>query len=353
MTSKVRPIVVLAAVALVAVVAVTGARKLAAWVGGLGGVTDVTAPADIVAGESVEVVIPAGVAARQIGSLLAEKGIVDSSLAFEAEVRRQGVADRLQAGTYRMVTGMGPAAALEVLLNGPEDASYRITLREGLWVSELLASLAEQTPYTLSEFETALDQVTSPYHNGEAADPQTWEGLLYPDTYEISESATPVQILQKLADTMTARVDSLDWSALQARGLSVYEGIIVASMVEAEAKVDDDRPLIASVIVNRLEIGMPLQIDATVLYALGERGKALTLDDLEIDSPYNTYRIGGLPPTPIGAPALRSLEAAAHPADSDFLYYVLTSADGRHSFAETYDEFLRLKAQAKADGVLP
>lgn len=353
MSSKARPVIVLASVALVAVIAILGARRLADWVGGLGGVTEVTAPTDIVAGESVEVVIPAGVAARQIGVLLAEKGVVDSSLAFEAEVRRRGVADRLQAGTYRMVTGMGPEAALEVLLDGPEDASYRITVREGLWAVEVLADLAEQTPYSQQEFEAALPKVNSPYHRGDPAEVETWEGLLYPDTYDIAERAEPVDILQKLADTMTDRVDGLDWSALGDRGLSVYEGIVVASMVEAEAKLDDDRPLIASVIVNRLDAGMPLQIDATVIYALGERGRTLTLDDLQVESPYNTYRVTGLPPTPIGAPALRSLEAAAHPAETDYLYYVLTSADGRHSFAATYDEFLRLKAQAKEDGVIP
>ncbi|MDH3397677.1 MAG: endolytic transglycosylase MltG, partial [Acidimicrobiia bacterium] len=137
------------------------------------------------------------------------------------------------------------------------------------------------------------------------------------------------------------------------RGLSVYEGIIVASLIEAEAGVDGDRPLIASVVVNRLDLPMVLGIDATVIYAVGQRGKSLTQSDLDIDSPYNTRKFAGLPPTPIGGPGRASLEAAASPAATDFLYYVLTSATGAHSFTASYDEFLALKQQALNDGLIP
>jgi UPF0755 protein len=127
----------------------------------------------------------------------------------------------------------------------------------------------------------------------------------------------------------------------------------MASMVEAEAGVDEDRPLIASVLRNRLEIPMMLQIDATVLYALGQRRTGLTLDDLEVDSSYNTYVTNGLPPTPIGAPGFASLSAVANPSDSAYIFYVLSSLDGSHTFTETYEEFLVAKEQARADGILP
>ena len=127
----------------------------------------------------------------------------------------------------------------------------------------------------------------------------------------------------------------------------------MASIIEGETRVDADRPQVASVIVNRLSVGMPLQIDATILYALDARGIGLTLADLEVASPYNSYTNLGLPPTPIGTPGKASLEAAASPPETDFIYYVLTSADGSHSFTDDYNQFLRWKDQAKSEGLFP
>ncbi len=342
----------LVAVVVVGVLAILGGRGLANWAGRLGSPPDVTSPQGIAADLPVDVEVSRGSSARQIGEQLARAGVVNSSLAFEVAVRSAGVEDRLQAGTYRFVTGMSPGDALDVLLAGPESNAYRVTIHEGLRVSEILDRLAEQTPYTREEFKKALPGLSSSLGFG-GGDLQGWEGGLFPDTYEFAADATPKEILQRLASTMEDRVASVDWSPLEQLGYRVYDGLVVASMIEAEARLDDDRPLIASVIVNRLAIGMPLQIDATVLYALGERGVALTADDLETDSPYNTYQNVGLPPTPIDSPGLASLKAAADPATTDYLYYVLTSPDGGHSFAATYEEFQAYKAQAKKDGVLP
>ncbi|MFZ0492136.1 MAG: endolytic transglycosylase MltG [Acidimicrobiia bacterium] len=347
-----RAATVLLAIVVVGVVAVIGGRGLANWAGRLGSPPDVTAPAGIAADLPVDMEVARGSSARQIGEQLAQAGVVESSLSFELAVRSAGVEDRLQAGTYRFVTGMSPGDALDVLLSGPESNVYRVTIHEGLRVSEILDRLAEQTPYTREAFEQALPGVTSSLGFGDG-DLQNWEGGLFPDTYEFATDATPEEILQRLASTMEVRVASVDWSPLEQMGYGVSDGLIIASMIEAEARLDKDRPLIASVIVNRLEIGMPLQIDATVLYALGERGVGLTAKDLQTDSPYNTYRSVGLPPTPIDAPGLASLRAAAEPATTDYLYYVLTRPDGGHSFAATYEEFQAYKAQAKKDGVLP
>jgi UPF0755 protein len=347
-----RALTIVIAVAVVAIVAVVGGRKLADWAGGLGRPPDVTAAADVTPGVPIAVTIEKGASARDIGVQLAEQGVVSSALSFEVAVRSAGVGDRLQAGTYDLETGMTAGDALDALLSGPRSDAYRVTIREGLWVSEIFQSLAEQTPYDTADFEAALGAVTSSVGFG-GSDPQEWEGGLFPDTYEFAADATPEEILQRLASTMDERVGSLDWSAIEERGYDIHDGIAIASMIEAEAKLDVDRPLIASVILNRLAIDMPLQIDATVVYALGTRGVTLTAKDLEIDSPYNTYQHTGLPPTPISAPGLASLAAAANPASTDYLYYVLTSSDGRHSFATTYDEFLALKEQAKQDGVLP
>ena len=329
------------------------ARELADWVGGLGGVSDVTAPPGLEPGLPVSVEIPPGSAARQIGVLLAEAGVVQSAGQFELAVRTTETAERLQAGRYDLETGMANDAVIDILLAGPIIETFRVTVREGLWIGEILDEIARQTDFDTGELRQALPAVESPFLQGPASDPISWEGLLFPDTYDFPLDATPEAILQRLADTMVQRVESIDWSELESRGLSVYEGLVVASLVESEAGVDGDRPLIASVALNRLEVPMVLGIDATVIYAIGERGKSLTKSDLEIDSPYNTRKFAGLPPTPIGAPGRASLEAAASSADTDFLYYVLTAATGEHSFTASYDEFLALKEQAIQDGLIP
>jgi UPF0755 protein len=330
-----------------------GARALADWVGGLGGISDVTAPPDLEPGLPVTVEVPAGATARQIGALLAEAGVVQSAAQFELAARTSEVAERLQAGKYDLETGMANDVVIEFLLAGPVIETFRVTIREGLWIDEILEEVARQTAFTESDVRAALPQVESSLLEGPAAEPVSWEGLLFPETYDFALDAEPRDVLQRMADTMVQRVEAIDWSPLVARGLSTYEGIIIASLIESEAGIDEDRPLIASVVVNRLEMPMVLGIDATVIYALGERGKALTQSDLEVNSPYNTRLVAGLPPTPIGSPGQRSLEAAASPADTDFIYYVLTSANGEHSFTASYDEFLAWKAQAREEGLIP
>jgi UPF0755 protein len=136
------------------------------------------------------------------------------------------------------------------------------------------------------------------------------------------------------------------------RVLTPYEVVVVASMIEAEAKVPEEKPMMARVIYNRLGLGMSLGIDATVIYALGERTDQLTRSDLEVESPFNTRRYPGLPPTPIGSPGRASLEAALNPAEGEWLYYVLTDEDGRHYFTEDYDDFLRAQEESRDKGLL-
>jgi UPF0755 protein len=254
------------------------------------------------------------------------------------------------------VAFLGAAAVLAVLLSRAGTETFRITVVEGLTVEQTLDSLASQTGFTVDELAAPLldGTVESDLLPRPPEALRDWEGLLFPDTYDVTDRQTPAEILQRLADTAGARISSVDWSEAERRGLSVYEGIVIASMIEREAAVDGDRPLISSVIYNRLDIGMPLQIDATVVYAVGGYPEGgLTLDDLRVDSPYNTYRIDGLPPTPISGVGRASLEAAAAPADTGYFFYVLASADGGHAFAEDYDEFLVLVEQSRDAGLIP
>jgi UPF0755 protein len=307
-------------------------------------------------GEAVEVEVPAGSSAALIGRLLAEAGVISSAPEFERAVRQQQVTDRLLAGTYDLEKGMTVDAVIARLVEGPGGGVIRFTLIEGLTVPQMLESLADQADFSVSALEAPLlnGLVTSDLLPEGADSLASWEGLLFPDTYEVYVDDEPAEVLQLLADTAELRVASVDWTYLAERGLTPYDGVIIASMIEREARLDEERPVIASVIFNRLDQGMLLQIDATVVYVLGGLPDGgLTLDDLQVDSPYNTYRYEGLPPTPIAGARLASLRAAAAPADTTYLYYVLFDEEGRHAFTDDFDEFLRLQEQAREAGLIP
>ena len=308
----------------------------------------------VVPGIEVMVEIPSGSTANDIAAILAAQGVVRSALEFEVAVRNNEAASRLQAGTYEFETLMDPSEVVAVLVVGPVADTYRVTIIEGLRVAEILTRLSEASGHTYPEFEEALleGEVDTSVRTM-PAEPSLadWEGLLFPDTYEFARSAEPADILQRLASTMEQRMDSIDWSVVEAAGLTPYDGLIIASLIETEVLLDEERPTVSSVIHNRLGLEMKLDIDATVLYALGTRDIALF--DREVDSPYNTYVVNGLPPTPIASPGRASLEGAAAPIESDYLFYVLSDLEGRHAFAATLDEHNANVAQAREDGVLP
>ncbi len=345
---------VLAVVVVLAALAGLGLAGKAMF-SGLFSPTETTVAATATVGVPVTVDVPAGASARTIASLLEEADVIASARAFEGAVEDGGYEQRLGAGRYELTTGMAMDDLIATMLAGPAFDTYRITVREGLRIGEVLTEIASQTPYDEAELAEALETgaVQSSLLVGSVESVQAWEGLLFPDTYEFEADASAASILGKLARTMESRVQSIDWTSWTDRGFTIYDGIIAASIIEAETKVDADRPDVASVIVNRMDLGMPLQIDATVLYALDARGIGLTLADLEVDSPYNTYLNIGLPPTPIGGPRLASLAAISDPPETDYIYYVLTAADGSHSFTADYNQFLQWKDKAKSEGLFP
>jgi UPF0755 protein len=308
---------------------------------------------DVEAGIPVEVDIPEGSTAEEIGVMLAEIGVVRSARQFEEAVATAGVANSLKAGTFDLTTGMNPDAVINALIAGPKVVVFDVTIREGLRVTEIIDILAERSGIDRQEFEDALfsGRVTTTLNEIPAdASFADWEGLLFPDTYEFSENSTPADMLNRLSRTMQVRMDAVDWSELEAAGFTRYEGIIIASLIESEVRVADERPLVSSVIRNRLEIGEILGIDASTLYAQDTRDPSEI--DVDFDSPYNTRRYGGLPPGPISAPGLASLQAAAQPADTEYLYYVLADEDGSHAFAETLEEHNANVAAARDAGLL-
>ncbi|HSJ28685.1 MAG TPA: endolytic transglycosylase MltG [Acidimicrobiia bacterium] len=342
-------VVVVAAFALVSVASSHGER-----VGQSVASNDEEELVEVEPGRRVEVVIPPGASAERIGEILRDAGLVRSAGQFETAARAAGVDASLQSGTYEFITGSTIQEILDELRAGPRVVVFDVTIREGLRVTEIIDVLAEASGIDRLEFVEALES------GGVSTDVATlppeptlahWEGLLFPDTYRFSEQATAVDMLGRLANTMRQRMDAVDWSALEAAGYTRYEGIIIASLIESEVRVAEERPIVSSVIWNRLADGARLDIDATVLYAMGTRDPAAI--DVSFESPYNTRLVGGLPPGPISAPGLASLQAAAAPADTEFRYYVLAAEDGSHAFAVTLEEHNANVAAAREAGILP
>ena len=288
----------------------------------------------------VTVTIPKGAGTSEIGDLLAEKGVVSSALGFRIALYLEGTAGDIQAGKYTLSRGLSAKDALAELLEGPEAPEIvEVTFPEGSWLEQFADIYASASGRDRQEF---IDLATSgdirSKWQPESID--TLEGLLFPATYEFAGKDDTRDVVRRLVDEFEDRFgDAGGEQATRSLGITPYEAVIVASMIEAEAFIDSERPKIASVIYNRLDEGIPLGIDATIIYALGERGRDLTDEDLAIDSPYNTREVVGLPPTPIGSPGEASLEAALHPADTNLFYYVLADCEGRHAFSETYEEF--------------
>jgi UPF0755 protein len=308
----------------------------------------------------IRFVVEPGTPARDIGQNLAAAGLIGDDLLFEAYVRVNGLAERLEAGTFILSSSMTLVEIVEILQHA-EAESVTITLPEG-WrleqVAEYLdaaaifadpASAERYRDQALSGDLTGLDVALYPFLQERPAG-ASLEGYLFPDTYEIpAENAQPADVLGRQLDNFAARVVPA-YDAAVAAGtttLDLYTVLIVASIVEREAVVPEERPDIAGVYLNRLAAGMRLEADPTVQYAMGYQAATgqwwktpVFLEEYNsVISPYNTYLNDGLPPGPIASPGLGSIEAVLAPADHDYLYFVALPDDtGRHVFAMTFDE---------------
>jgi len=305
-------------------------------------------------GQTVEVLVPSGATTADIGGILAEKSVVPNSTFFRyyAQWKDQG---NFQAGEYTFAENMSASEAIDVLLAGPVQIEYgEFVVPEGLWVAEMLDRIARQLDgITVSQLQAVLDSgQLSPRYRPPGND--SWEGLLFPSKYFVEEDVSPAEVLAKMNDEFARVTGELGYGAAERiHGLSAYEVIIVASLVEAEAKTDEDRPKIARVVYNRLRDNEWLGIDATYLFALSDRRAELTVDLLNSDeNPYYSRRRVGLPPTPIAMPGRASLEAAMNPAEGEWKFYVLCETDGSHCFSETLEEHNILKAAAEEAGLL-
>jgi UPF0755 protein len=298
-------------------------------------------------GQPVTITVSNGESSAQIGRTLVDAGVVDSVGRFRAAAEDRGLDGLLKPGTYQLVTGMDVDQVLDRLAKGP-SVGVPFTIPEGFTVAQIVDRIAATKELSAAELRKALQskRLITPYKPKTV---KSLEGLLFPDTYAIEPDDTAVSVLQAMLDQLEVVLSRYDLTTAPQK-LTPYQVLIVASMIEREAKIDGDRPKVATVIYNRLRDGQRLEIDATVEYAVGHRD--LTAKDLASDSPYNTYRRAGLPPTPIASPGEASIRAALQPAAGDWRYYVLISKDGQHAFTASYQKFQQLKAEARAKGLL-
>lgn len=299
--------------------------------------------------DDVTVEIPEGSATDSIGSILAENGVVKSKLGFKLEVNREEAASALKAGKYHFAAGEYSLSDVVSLLKaGPSAGDVKITIPEGYNQAQIIDVLEEAGLVTEEEFLEAAANVDYGYsYLPPVGDSLRLQGFLYPETYMFMEGESAEEII----GTMLAQFDKVyteEWRArVEEMGITVSEWVTMASIVEKEAVVSEDRPIIAGVFYNRLKEGMNLQSCATVQYALGEVKPVLSNEDTQIDSPYNTYLNPGLPPGPIASPGYESLQAALYPTDSNYLFFV-AKPNGAHIFTETYEEHLNAKAQIES-----
>lgn len=301
------------------------------------------------AGEQITVEVPKGASSREIGTLLAEKGLIKNPLLFQAAVKWGGHGGNMKAGVYVIAKGSTIPQILELIQSGKSQQNVvRFTIPEGYTIEQIADALAKRGIVNKDRFLHEADTGSFDYDFIKDIPKNTGithrlEGYLFPDTYEIKKGETEHEILALMLAQFERVVTPEMKAGFKQNGLSLNEAVTMASLVEREAEVAKERPLIAGVMFNRLhgKPSMLLQIDATVQYVVGQKSELL-LKDLEVDSPYNTYKHMGLPPGAIASPGSDSLRAVANPAKHDYFYYVTKKdGSGEHYFAKTLDEHNR------------
>jgi UPF0755 protein len=287
----------------------------------------------------VDFTVKRGATVSQIAADLVAAKLIRSGLAFKYVLYESGAQNALQSGTYSVSAALSPRDLAQLFQKAPGD-QVALRIIEGWRLTELAAAVHRTFPkIEVADFVAAA--VVGPRNNFVLAglDPKTpLEGYLYPDTYFLRPDATADQIVGLLLDTFEAKVGVTLRTAAAARKTTIYDLVKLASIVEREARDRKESPLIAGVYQHRLNIGMKLDADPTIQYAKGTWDE-LSLDDLKLESPYNTYLHPGLPPTPIANPGLAALQAAAKPEDTDFLFFVAKGdGTGDHAFARTAEE---------------
>lgn len=288
------------------------------------------------AGPAVEFEVPKGASGIDIGKLLAEKGLIEHPDLFRIALRLKPLQGAgIKHGVYELPQGYSAAQLLAELEGGPDraflDEQFKLTIPEGLSIKQASELFDEPTAFTASAGDPELMAKAG-------VDAENLEGFLMPNTYFFDQKPDARAAVERMVRQFKEDYDKLLKEIPAASQYDIRTVVTVASLVEEEARLDDERPVVASVIYNRMKSGMPLQMDSTLQFALGKYGERMLDVDKKVDSPYNTYKYPGLPPGPICSPGIGSLRAAMQPADTDYLYFV-SNADGKsHTFSRTLAE---------------
>ncbi len=295
--------------------------------------------------------VRSGDSAGSISERLQSAGLIKSALAFRLMAERLGVSGDLGVGEYELSPSMRPSEILDILSSGKTRAGPLVTIPEGWRSEEIAERLASKGIGTADEFMAIVrsGRIDSPALSGRPAG-ASLEGYLFPDSYRTDAKTTAESMVRRMVDQFELRFTAEMRQKAQARGMTVHQIVTLASIIEREAVIPSERPTMAAVFYNRLERSMKLDTDPTVQYAVASKGSVfrqgfgwwkadLTVQDLEIDSPYNTYKYPGLPPGPICNPGIASIMSALEPASSDYLYFV-ARPDGSHAFSTTLEEHL-------------
>jgi peptidoglycan lytic transglycosylase G len=288
----------------------------------------------------VEVTIPKGASVSEVGDLLSERGVIDSSTLFQIRVTLAGKRSNLYAGHFALALDMSYGAAIGALSKPPAKRVTTVTIPEG-YSRPLAAKLVGEDGLEGSYMKASVHSkyLDPARYGGENA--ESLEGFLFPDTFELKPKAPAADLVQLQLQDFKRRIGGVDMSYARSKNLTVFDVLTIASMIERESG-PSQRRLVASVIYNRLHEGMPLGIDSTIRFATGNYSQPLTESELAVDSPYNTRTRAGLPPGPINSPGLDAIQAAAHPAKTDYLFYVTEpGACNKLTFSHTEAEFQR------------
>ncbi len=297
---------------------------------------------------NVEIEIAPGSNLNKIGDYLHEKGLIKNTKIFLFRAKTLGLDSKIKAGNYNLSQSMDLDTIIESLTKGSKNTNTtRFTIPEGYEIPQIGEKLANEG---LVNGERFLDLVSDKGNFEEKYsflkaldDKQSLEGFLFPSTYEIYVGATEEDIIEKMLSQFEKIYKKDIENRLAQMDMTINEAITLASIVEREGKLKNELPLMSAVFHNRIDQGMMLQSCATVQYILGERKEVLSTKDTQIPSPYNTYINTGLPPAPIASPGEDAIIAALNPADVDYLFFVLTGADGSHTFTKTYDAHINAK----------
>jgi UPF0755 protein len=295
----------------------------------------------------VTVVVPARAGASQIGNLLASKGVVASGFFFNLRAALDGDRGKLLSGTYHLQQGMSYSAALKALMTPPPAAKTSpVTIVPGKSRRQIDALLRAQGIKGSYLAATRSSPLLNPAQYGAPAGTPSLEGFLFPDTYQVRDPITVSSLVNDQLKSFKQNFAGVNLAYARSQHMSAYDVLIIASIVEMEAATAHDRPLVASVIYNRLHDHIPMGMDSTTRYEFNDYDKPLTQSQLAAPSPYNTRLNAGLPPTPIDNPGMAAIEAAANPPRTNYLYFVAkVCGNGESVFESSYSQFLQDSAK--------